>query len=49
MQYVTKEKMDKTWCWMYMGLLMLTELEIWIIEDLKVGMCLSYFEELLVE
>ena len=26
--------------------LMLTKLEIWIIEDLQVGMCLTYLEEL---
>ena len=31
---------------MYMGLLMLTGVEIWIREDLQVGMCLAYLEEL---
>jgi hypothetical protein len=28
-----------------MALLMQTELEIWITEDLQVGMCLTYLEE----
>jgi hypothetical protein len=32
-------------CWTYMGLLMQTGLEIWITEDLQVGMCLTYLEE----
>ena len=48
MQFVTKEELDQTKCYMYMGLLMLTRLEIWIREDLQVGMCLAYLEELSV-
>ena len=43
MDYATKE--DKKECWAYMGLLMQTRLEIWITEDLQVGMCLIYLEE----
>ena len=34
-----------TECWTYMALLMQTGLEIWIIEDLQVGMCLTYLDE----
>ena len=48
MQSVTKEKLDQIECYMYMGLLMLTGFEIWIKEDLQVGMCLAYLEELSV-
>ena len=43
MQSVTKEELDQIECQMYMGLLMLTGLEIQIKEDLQVGMCLAYF------
>ena len=48
MQFVTKEELDQTKCLMYVDLLMLTGLEIWIKEDLQVGMCLAYLEELSV-
>jgi hypothetical protein len=41
----TKEDQDWTECWTYMVLLMQNGLEIWIAEDLQVGMCLTYFEE----
>ena len=34
---------------MYIALLVLTGMEIWIIEDLQVGMCLTYFGELSIE
>ena len=45
MDCATKE--DKDWLewWTYMALLMQTRLEIWIPEDLQVGMCLTYLEE----
>jgi hypothetical protein len=36
---------DWTEWWTYMALLMQTGLEIWIAEDLQVGMCLTYLEE----
>jgi hypothetical protein len=38
---------DQDWTewWTYMALLMHTGLEIWIAEDLQVGMCLTYLEE----
>jgi hypothetical protein len=45
MDCATKEDQDWTECWTYMGLLMQTGLEIWITEDLQVGMCLTYLEE----
>jgi hypothetical protein len=45
MDCATKEDLDWTECWTYMGLLMQTGLEIWITEDLQVGMCLTYLEE----
>ena len=48
MQFVTKEELDQTECLMYVGSLMLTGLEILIREDLQVGMCLAYLEELSV-
>ena len=40
----TKEGQDWTECWIFMALLMQTRLEIWIREDLQVGMCLTYLE-----
>jgi hypothetical protein len=39
----TKEDQDWTEWWTYMALLMQTGLEIWIAEDLQVGMCLTYW------
>ena len=48
MQYVTNEELDQTECYMYMGSLMVIGLEIWIIEYLQMGMCLTYLDELLV-
>ena len=48
MDCAMKEDQDwKEW-WTYMALLMQTGLEIWITEDIQVGMCLTYFEEQLV-
>jgi hypothetical protein len=43
--YDTKEDQDWTECWTCMALLMHIGLEIWIVEDLQVGMCLNYLEE----
>ena len=40
----TKEDQDWTKCWIFMPLLMQTRLEIWIKEDLQVGMYLTYLE-----
>jgi len=45
MVYVTKEDQDWIEFWTFMDLLMQTRLEIWIREDLQVGMCLTYLEE----
>jgi hypothetical protein len=45
MDCATKEDQDWTEWWTYMALLMQTGLEIWIEEDLQVGMCLNYLEE----
>jgi hypothetical protein len=45
MDCATKEDQDWTKWWTYMDLLMHTGLEIWITEDLQVGMCLTYLEE----
>ena len=45
MDCATKEDQDWTEWWTYMALLMQTGLEIWIIEDLQVDMCLTYLEE----
>jgi hypothetical protein len=46
MDCATKEDQDWTEWWTYMALLMQTrDLEIWIAEDLHVGMCLTYLEE----
>jgi len=39
-----KEDHDRIEFWISMALLMQTRLEIWIREDLKVGMCLIYLE-----
>ena len=39
-----KEEQDWTKCWIFVALLMQTGLEIWIREDLQVGMCLTYLE-----
>jgi hypothetical protein len=45
MDCATKEDQDwKEW-WTYMALLMQTGMEIWIVEDLQLGMCLTYLEE----
>jgi hypothetical protein len=44
----TKEDEDWTEWWKYMALLMQTGLEIWIVQDLQVGMCLTYLEDKLV-
>ena len=41
----TKEDHDWRKHWTYMALLMQTGMEIWIAEDLQVGMCLTYLEE----
>ena len=43
---VCANKEDQDWieCWIFMDLLMHTGLEIWIKEDLQVGMCLTYLE-----
>ena len=40
----TKEDQDWTEGWIFVALLMQTGLEIWIREDLQVGMCLTYLE-----
>jgi hypothetical protein len=45
MYCATKEDQDWTKWWTYMDLLMQTRVEIWIAEDLQVGMCLTYLEE----
>jgi hypothetical protein len=45
MDCATKEDQDWTEWWTYMDLLMQTGLEIWIVEYLQVGMCLTYLEE----
>jgi hypothetical protein len=42
MDCVTKEDQDWIECWKYMALLMQTRLEIYIVEDIQVGMCLTY-------
>ena len=45
MDCATKQDWDwKEW-WIYMALLMQTRMEIWIVGDLQVGMCLTYLEE----
>ena len=44
MVFTTKEDQDWTECWIFMALLMQTRLEIWIREDLQVGMWLAYLE-----
>ena len=48
MVYATKEDQDWTKFWIFMALLTQTELEIWIKEDLKVGMFLIYLEVQLI-
>ena len=45
MDCATKEDQDWTEWLIYMSLWMQTGLEIWIIEDLQEGMCLTCFEE----
>ena len=40
----TKEDYDWTEYWIFMDLLMQTGQEIWIREDLLVGICLTYLE-----
>ena len=40
----TKEDQDWIEYWIFMALLMQTRLEIWIKEDLQVGICLTYLE-----
>jgi hypothetical protein len=45
MDCATKEDQVWTECWTYMDLWMQTGLEIWIVEDLQVGMCLTCLEE----
>ena len=40
----TKEDQDWIEFWIFVALLMQTELEIWTREDLQVGMCLTYLE-----
>jgi len=40
----TKEDQDWIEFWISVALLMQTRLEIWIGEDLQVGMCLAYLE-----
>jgi hypothetical protein len=45
MDYATKEDQDWTECWTYMALWMQTGMEIWIVGDLQVGMCLTCLEE----
>jgi len=40
----TKEDYDWIEFWIFVTLLMWTGLEIWIREDLQVGMCLTYLE-----
>ena len=47
-QSINKKKLDQIECYMCMALLMLTRMEIWIIEDLQMSMCLTYLEDLLV-
>ena len=49
MDCATKEDQDCTEWWTYMALLMQTGLDIWIGEDLQVGMFLTYLEEKSVE
>ena len=44
MVYVTEEYQDWIECWIFMALFMQTGLDIWIREDLQVGMCLTYFK-----
>jgi len=48
MVFATKEDQYWTECWIFVALLMQTKLEIWIREDLQVGMCLTYLEVQLV-
>ena len=48
MDCATKEDQDWTECWIYMDLRMHTSLEIWIVGDLQVDMCLTYLEDKLV-
>jgi hypothetical protein len=38
-------RLDWTEWWIYMALWMQTRLEIWIVGDLQVGMCLTCLEE----
>jgi hypothetical protein len=45
MDCAMKEDQDWTEWWIYMALWMQTRLEIWIVGDLQVGMCLTYLEE----
>jgi len=45
MDCATKEDRDWIDCCIYMALWMQTRLEIWIVGDLQVGMCLTYLEE----
>ena len=45
MDCATKEDQDWTEWWTYMALLMQTGLDIYIAEDIQVGMCLTYLEE----
>jgi hypothetical protein len=45
MDSATKEDWDWTEWWIYMALWMQTGLEIWILGDLQVGMCLTCLEE----
>jgi hypothetical protein len=41
----TKEDLDWTELWTYMDFLMHNGLDIWIAEDLQVGICLTYLED----
>ena len=41
----TKEEHYWIYFWTYMDFLVHTRLDIWIREDLQVGMCLTYLEE----
>ena len=45
MDCATKEDQVWTECWKYMALWMQTGLDIWIIEYLQGGMCLTYLDE----
>jgi hypothetical protein len=45
MDCATKEDRYWTECWIYMALCMQNRLEIWIIGNLQVGICLTCLEE----